>query len=144
MLNALIDQYCNSKPPMPLEQSSQQAYQAVKNLWQSIRQKVFPNYSTKGYRSLVEWINHKMTLLTSTEKLLSQEVLNSKPVKERVHIAEELSDDETAVLGQLCDVITIISMGRQKNEEEANQLIKLPSAESFGQGTSSEFVLVLP
>ena len=61
-----------------------------------------------------------------------------------MHIAEELSDDETAVLGQLCDVITIISMGRQKNEEEANQLIKLPSAESFGQGTSSEFVLVLP
>jgi hypothetical protein len=71
-------------------------------------------------------------------------VLNSKPVKERKNFVEELTDDETAILGQLCDVITIIAMGRQKNEEEANQLIKLPSAESFGNGTSSELVLVLP
>ena len=59
-----------------------------------------------------------MTMLVSTDKVLSQEVLNSKPVKERCNIPEELSDDETATLGQLCDVITIISMGRQKNEEE--------------------------
>ena len=53
-----------------------------------------------------------MTLLVSTDKVLSQEILNSKPVKERDNIPEELSDDETATLGQLCDVITIISMGR--------------------------------
>ena len=56
----------------------------------------------------------------------------------------ELSDEETIVLTQLCDVITIVTMGRQKTEEEATQLIKLPPAESFGNGTSSEMYLILP
>ena len=28
----------------------------VKNLWMSIRQKVFPNYSTRGFKQLVSWL----------------------------------------------------------------------------------------
>lgn len=38
---------------------------AIKNLWNSIRSKVFTNYSSKGLRTLIEWIVEKMTLLAS-------------------------------------------------------------------------------
>jgi hypothetical protein len=41
-------------------------------------------------------------------------------------------------------VITIIATGRLKNEEESQQLIRLPSTEQFGGGPSSEFYLLLP
>lgn len=34
-------------------------------------------------------------------------------------------------------------MGRQKGEEDANQLIRLPTCERFGGGASSELYLVL-
>jgi hypothetical protein len=44
----------------------------------------------------------------------------------------------------LCDVISIVAASRQKGDEEASQLIKLPPAESFGNGSSSELVLVIP
>ena len=40
----------------------------MKNLWNSIKAKVFPNYSTKGYRKLIEWISAKMTHLMTSEK----------------------------------------------------------------------------
>ena len=35
----------------------------MRNLWQSIRQKVFPNYSTKGYRQLIDWITTRLKAL---------------------------------------------------------------------------------
>lgn len=35
----------------------------MRNLWQSIRQKVFPNYSTKGYRQLIDWITNQLKAL---------------------------------------------------------------------------------
>ena len=37
-----------------------------------------------------------------------------------------------------------MTFNRLKQEEEANQLIKLPTPESFGNGASSEMYLLLP
>lgn len=44
---------------------------------------------------------------------------------------------------QMADIISIVANGRQKNEEDANQLIRLPSYERYGGGPSSELYLVL-
>jgi len=44
---------------------------------------------------------------------------------------------------QMAEIITIVAVGRQKNEEDSNQLIRLPSYERYGGGPSSELYLVL-
>ena len=117
----------------------------MKNLWNSIKQKVFPNYSTKGYRRLIEWISNKMNVLLNSPKTHSQDLLNTKPVKERKDaFPDELSDEEVVTLCQLCEVINIVAFNRLKQEEDADQLIKLPTAESFGNGASAEMYLLLP
>jgi hypothetical protein len=41
----------------------QTAHQQVKALWMSIRNKVLPNYSNKGFRALVNWLVQKLTEL---------------------------------------------------------------------------------
>jgi hypothetical protein len=43
----------------------------------------------------------------------------------------------------MAEIITIVSLGRQKSEEDANQAIRLPSHERYGGGPSSELYLVL-
>ena len=43
----------------------------------------------------------------------------------------------------MAEVIMIVAQGRQKSEEDANQLIRLPSFEKYGDGPSSELYLVL-
>lgn len=43
----------------------------------------------------------------------------------------------------MAHVIVIVAQGRQKQEEDANQLIRLPSYEKYGGGPSSELYLVL-
>lgn len=145
LLNALVDTFSASKPPPPLDSSSNQAHAAMKNLWNSVKQKVFPNYSTKGYRKLIEWISRKMTHLMNSIKVLPEDLLNTKPVNQRKDaFPDELSDEETICLSQLCEVVTTVTFNRLKQEEEANQLIKLPVPESFGNGASSEMYLLLP
>jgi hypothetical protein len=52
-------------------------------------------------------------------------------------------DNQDEQVRQMAEVITIVAIGRQKNEEEANQLIKLPQHDKFGGGTSNEFYLLL-
>jgi len=37
----------------------------------------------------------------------------------------ELNDDEMNVLFQMLDIVSLISVGQKKNEEEANSLIKI-------------------
>ena len=71
------------------------------------------------------------------------EELSKRPVNQR-SLPDDLSDENLLLLAQLCDVISIVAASRQKSDEEANQLIKLPPSESFGNGTSSELVLVIP
>ena len=145
LLTSLADAFSSSKPLPPLDSASAQAHAAMKNLWNSIKQKVFPNYSTKGYRKLVEWISLKMNHMMTSKKTHSQDLLNTKPVSQRAGaFPDELSDDENITLCQLCEVITIVTFNRLKQEEEANQLIKLPTPESFGNGASSEMYLLLP
>jgi phage baseplate assembly protein W len=63
---------------------------------------------------------------------------------EMTFLPDDLSDENLLLLSQICDVISIVAASRQKGDEEANQLIKLPPSESFGNGTSSELVLVIP
>ena len=43
----------------------------------------------------------------------------------------------------MAEVITIVAMGRLKGEEDANQLIRLPTSDRYGGGSSSELYLVL-
>jgi hypothetical protein len=71
-------------------------------------------------------------------------VLNTKPLNQRHTLIEELSEEETALLAQMCDIITIVTMERHKTNVEENQLLKLPPAESFGQGSSAEMYILLP
>ena len=65
---------------MPIDGASNQAHASMKNLWNSIKLKVFPNYSTKGYRKLIEWINFKLYYLLTAPKTVPQDLLNTKPV----------------------------------------------------------------
>ncbi len=44
----------------------------MKNLWNSIRTKVFTNYSQKGLRHLVEWQVEKMSTLASSQQVENQ------------------------------------------------------------------------
>ena len=87
----------------------------MKNLWGSIKQKVFPNYSTKGYRKLIDWINLKMDHLLSSTKTTPQDVLQTKPVNQRTGaFPDELSEEENVTLCQLCEVINIVAFNRLK------------------------------
>lgn len=43
----------------------------------------------------------------------------------------------------MAELISIVAVGRLKNEEDANQLIRLPSVERYGGGPSSELYLTL-
>lgn len=113
----------------------------MRNLWQSIRQKVFPNYSTRGYRQLIDWISSRLKELVNFQT--PAEELEKRPVNQR-NLPDDLSEENLLLLSQLCDVISIVAASRQKGDEEASQLIKLPPAESFGNGSSSELVLVIP
>lgn len=71
LLDALVEQFCNQAPCKPWDQAGQQAQASMKSLWLSLRQKVFPNYSTKGYRLLIEWIQLKMSHLVTSPKTLA-------------------------------------------------------------------------
>jgi hypothetical protein len=87
----------------------------MRSLWQSIRQKVFPNYSTRGYRLLIDWINVRFRKLADFQT--SKEELAKRPVNQR-HLPDDLSDENLNLLVQLCDTISIISVSRQKTEDE--------------------------
>ena len=60
MLDNVLDLLCNQKALLP-ESIEATTHNQIKNLWQSIRQKVFPNYSASGYRSLTKWLITKFT-----------------------------------------------------------------------------------
>ena len=50
-----------------------------------------------------------------------EDLLNTKPVNQRKDaFPDELSDEETITLCQLCEVITTVTFNRLKQEEEAN------------------------
>lgn len=43
----------------------------------------------------------------------------------------------------MAEIVSVVTLGRQKSEEDANQLIKLPTLKQYGGGPSSELYLVL-
>lgn len=115
LLSSLVDSYSASKPPLPLDNANNQAHASMKNLWNSIKQKVFPNYSTKGYRKLIEWLNFKMHYLIKSPKQHAQDLLATKPESQRKDaFPDELSDEENITLLQLCEVINIVTFNRLK------------------------------
>lgn len=63
MLDSLIDANCGLKLTTSEGVIQATGQQAMRNLWQSIRQKVFPNYSTKGYRQLIDWVSKRFKQL---------------------------------------------------------------------------------
>jgi hypothetical protein len=69
--------------------------------------------------------------------------LAKRPINQR-NLPEDLSEENLTFLTQLCDIISIVANARLKCEEDASQLIKLPPSESFGNGASSELVLIVP
>ena len=86
-----------------------------------------------------------MMHLIRSPKTHAPDLLATKPEKQRKDaFPQELSEDENIILLQLCEVINIVTYNRLKQEEDANQLIRLPTAESFGNGASSEMYLLLP
>lgn len=48
-------------PPISQNQSNEAVMSAIKNLWSSIRTKVFTNYSQRGLKILIEWLVDKMS-----------------------------------------------------------------------------------
>lgn len=91
----------------------------MKNLWASIRSKVFTNYSMKGFKQLIEWLVSKMSLLAQ-----NCTILDGKSSASEIAMLE-LSDDDLQQLSQYLEIITFISVGRRNNQEEANSLIKI-------------------
>lgn len=89
---------------------------AVNTLWGNIRQKVFTNYSQRHLQFLIEWIVHKMNSL-SKGKMLQNDKENLRDL--------DLNEDEMYLLNTLLDIIGLVSVGRKKNDEEANTLIKM-------------------
>ena len=51
------------KKQLEMTGASEQLRGQMKNLWASIRSKVFTNYSMKGFKQLIEWLVSKMSLL---------------------------------------------------------------------------------
>ena len=91
----------------------------MKNLWTSIRSKVFTNYSMKGFKQLIEWLVSKMSLLAQ-----NCTILDGKSSASEIAMLE-LSEDDLLQLSQYLEIITFISVGRRNNQEEANSLIKI-------------------
>jgi hypothetical protein len=56
-LDSFLSQITSSKS------SSDQSQTATRNLWQSIRSKVFTNYSQKGLKILINWLVDKMSMI---------------------------------------------------------------------------------
>lgn len=61
LLDELLRVCCSTSPAAQL--GGEQVISAIKNLWASIRSKVFTNYSIKGFQLLIEWLMERMTSL---------------------------------------------------------------------------------
>ena len=107
------------KKQMEMTGVSEQLRNQMKNLWTSIRSKVFTNYSMKGFKQLIDWLVSKMSLLAQ-----NCTILDGKSSASEIAMLE-LSEDDLQQLSQYLEIITFISVGRRNNQEEANSLIKI-------------------
>jgi hypothetical protein len=104
---------------MEMKGAGEQLRGQLKNLWTSIRTKVFTNYSMRGFKQLVEWLVSRMSLLAQNCTILDGKSSASDIAK------LELSEEDLVQLSQFLEIITYISVGRRNNQEEANTLIKI-------------------
>lgn len=58
------------KKQLEMNGAVEQMRNQMKTLWTSIRQKVFTNYSMKGFKSLVEWLANKLSMLAQNCSIL--------------------------------------------------------------------------
>ena len=58
------------KKQMEMSGPAEQLRNQMKTLWNSIRTKVFTNYSMKGFKQLIEWLVSKMSLLAQNCTIL--------------------------------------------------------------------------
>ena len=107
------------KKQLEMTGASEQYRNQMKNLWASIRSKVFTNYSMKGFKQLIEWLVAKMSMLAQ-----NCNILDGKSSASEIAMFE-LSDDNLQQLSQYLEIITFISVGRRNSHEEANSLIKI-------------------
>ena len=98
-----------------------QKVQSLKNLWQSVRMKVFPNYSSRGSRLLLNWILQKFQSLADYQPAKQEEQkafttstgpkARSRPTYAPPTLCE-LSEQKAGYLSQLCDLVAIVSMAK--------------------------------
>lgn len=121
LLDILVKTTSNQsfKKQMEMSGSAEQLRNQMKNLWSSIRTKVFTNYSMKGFKQLIEWLVSKMSLLAQ-----NCTILDGKSSASEIAMLE-LSEDDLMQLSQYLEIINFISVGRRNNQEEANSLIKI-------------------
>mmetsp|Transcript_1902 Transcript_1902/g.2662 ORF Transcript_1902/g.2662 Transcript_1902/m.2662 type:complete len:189 (+) Transcript_1902:3059-3625(+) len=125
MSKELLDTLVKQQPPpsfkkqLEMSSSAEQLRNQLKNLWTSIRTKVFTNYSMKGFKQLIDWLVHKMSLLAQ-----NCTILDGKSSASEIAMLE-MSEDDLQQLCQYLEIITLISVGRRNNQEEANSLIKI-------------------
>lgn len=50
-------------------------YTNLRNLWSSIRTKVFANYSQKGMKSLIDWLVDKMSLIAQNAGINNKDIV---------------------------------------------------------------------
>lgn len=75
------------KKQLEMTGTGEQYRNQMKNLWASIRSKVFTNYSMKGFKQLIEWLVAKMSMLAQ-----NCNILDGKSSASEIAMLE-LSDD---------------------------------------------------
>ena len=121
LLDALVQSQAAPSHKKQLEMTSagEQLRVQMKNLWTSMRTKVFTNYSMKGFKQLIEWLVAKMSLLAQ-----NCTILDGKSSASEIAMLE-LSEEDIIQLSQYLEIITYISAGRRSSQDEANSLIKI-------------------
>jgi len=100
-----------------------------------VRTKVFANYSQKGLKTLIDWLVDKMSAIAQNAGINNKDMgVALGGAMDEDHIDEqsnpdisklEITDEESNQLQQIFDIISVVSVSRKKNEEEANSHIKI-------------------
>lgn len=90
--------------------SNDQLEQASNSLWASIKNKILVNYSHKDLKTLIDWTVEKLVLYSEKEVL---------------------SDSDLSNLHLVLEIVSLISVGRTKIEQETNSLIKFKRSYSI-------------
>jgi len=65
----------SQKPPSNPTSEQQLFATNLRNLWGSIRTKVFANYSQKGLKSLIDWLVDKMSIIAQNAGINNKDMV---------------------------------------------------------------------